>query len=363
MKEFKYQPNLPLLLLALSIFSVLFLLGLLLALSPETFLSDAKARRMVIAPFVPIVGWVTAGLVLYQIIRLLQALRFCFGFPRYISITRNDLIVPKNISSGKILTLPIRSIQSVESLKHRGKSVLKVCHPNGKVIIPELAFEDSFSFDEFVVALRKSISSSKKAGVEFPRKPKKAGETTLFERIKSPDTNYIRRTFSDSLHGSFMIDGELIGNDIKVYWSDENFSVRCMGRELSISSLKPEALTVHGTEDFSKILSYNVSGTSLGLSVHGPLGHPGDGEFNVWVIIEFSIKSLFTDSGLDLQIFAKTLDGKPIRHVPKGDLPPHEATISLRIPEEKLQAFLRYDDKRYFVFKQSLTAASQEPSD
>ena len=78
---------------------------------------------------------------------------------------------------------------------------------------------------------------------------------------------------------------------------------------------------------------YSIQGTKVGGCSEGPLGHPGDGEFNVWPIREFSIAAKYTREGLELSASGRTGDGTSgSGHA--QPLEPWTFRVELRIPRD-----------------------------
>jgi len=90
-------------------------------------------------------------------------------------------------------------------------------------------------------------------------------------------------------------------------------------------------------------------GDDLGSFNFGPLGHPGDGEYDVYPIKRHKITGIYSQSGLVISIRAKTLKGHYFCHTAKEKTSPKypetEIGVQFEVPFSKLTDFLSESEK------------------
>lgn len=112
------------------------------------------------------------------------------------------------------------------------------------------------------------------------------------------------------------------------------------GKELLLSSFISS--TVLNPTAGDSIAIHN-DGINLGLYSHGPLGHPGDGEFEIYKVIKTSIFEQHEKDGLNIQIEAETGRGKDVCHFANEESedihPPLTVRARFLVPNADLEKF------------------------
>jgi hypothetical protein len=81
-----------------------------------------------------------------------------------------------------------------------------------------------------------------------------------------------------------------------------------LARKIGLSPIPATALVVE-PERMRSGFFYSIQGTKVGGCSEGPLGHPGDGEFDIWPVVEFSIAAKYTSDMLTLGVSGSTGEG------------------------------------------------------
>ena len=109
----------------------------------------------------------------------------------------------------------------------------------------------------------------------------------------------------------------------------------------------PATALVQDVETMRAGFHYSIEGTKVGSVSEGPLGHPGDGEFRIWPILNFTIAAKYTYELLTLGVTGRTGNGSEVHrgeavNVEAGQkLQPWTFKLELRIPREAIAEALR----------------------
>lgn len=157
--------------------------------------------------------------------------------------------------------------------------------------------------------------------------------------------------------GLIMINGKVEAETVSVFLTEETFVARKGGdslfsrKELAVSPFNRYMLF---TQDPSKISSgffYEISGTKVGGYSEGPLGHPGDGEFDYRLLRSFRLEVKYSAVGITAALSGKTEVGtSPFNN--KLALDPWEFVVEFDIPKTSMQKFFQFSDSvREHVYK------------
>jgi hypothetical protein len=120
----------------------------------------------------------------------------------------------------------------------------------------------------------------------------------------------------------------------------------------------PASALVQDSEMMRSGFYYSMQGTYVGGCSEGPLGHPGDGEFYVRRVLEFTIAAKYTYDFLTLGLSGRTGEGEEVHRgaavkLPAGRrLEPWTFRIELRIPREAIAEALRLPDpEKYSLYE------------
>ena len=100
-----------------------------------------------------------------------------------------------------------------------------------------------------------------------------------------------------------------------------------------------------------------MQGSRLGSYTNGPMGHPGDGEFEIYDVLETSISGKYRKEGLDIEIGVHTGRGKEVCYVAKEESDDKLKALSVVakffVPKKRLKDFLGLNDNnvKYIIEK------------
>lgn len=119
-------------------------------------------------------------------------------------------------------------------------------------------------------------------------------------------------------------------------------------RSIDVSPMAANRL-VTDVERMRSGFSETVRGNQIGTCSEGPLGHPGDGEFLVWPILEFTISARYTYQQLTLGLSGRTGVGNEVHrgevvNAQYGEqLQPWSFQLEIRLPREVIADVLRLE--------------------
>ncbi|PKD41149.1 hypothetical protein CWO84_05410 [Methylomonas sp. Kb3] len=124
------------------------------------------------------------------------------------------------------------------------------------------------------------------------------------------------------------------------------------GKTLIVAPFSPKMFWSPALENGYQI---NMQGSSLGGYSNGPLGHPGDGEFEIYTVLTASISGKYRKEGLDIEIEVNTSRGREVCYIAKETseekLQPLNVRAKFLVPKDKLKEFLGFNDSngKYFM--------------
>lgn len=163
--------------------------------------------------------------------------------------------------------------------------------------------------------------------------------------------------------GSIEINGNTDGNRVSVFFAYCN-EVAIHGAEnrgLLKKTLYLQPFDVYMLlKSDGKVMKegfyYSVSGTKVGAISYGPLGHPGDGEYDYRPIKHFELRCRYSSEELLVLIEGVTEEGVSgfgQRHKP---LPPWQFNIRFTVSRADMKKFFGFTDFNYPFFEKALDA-------
>lgn len=98
-------------------------------------------------------------------------------------------------------------------------------------------------------------------------------------------------------------------------------------------------------------LAYTIKGNSIGGYLYGPLGHPGDGDYDHWPMSEFSVEAKFSASFLTVTIHAVTGPGTSGIDATRT-YSPLQIEVQFRVPKADMVRFLQIPNGPDKYFKE-----------
>jgi len=154
-------------------------------------------------------------------------------------------------------------------------------------------------------------------------------------------------------NGTVIVQGALT-----VYVTEYEISLRkhvdgmYCGKTLLVQPFNPKMFWGAADEHGYQI---NMQGNRLGSYTNGPLGHPGDGEYENYDVLKGSISGKYRKEGLDIEIAVNTSRGREVCYIAKEEsddkLQPLTVTVKFLVPKKKLKEFLGFNDNngKYFM--------------
>jgi hypothetical protein len=166
---------------------------------------------------------------------------------------------------------------------------------------------------------------------------------------------------------SYLFVGEITENGapvvqgtLAIYVTEYEISVRkhmetmFRGKKLSVAPFSPK---MFWGEAVTFGYQLRMEGSNLGSYTNGPLGHPGDGEFEIYNVLRMSISGNYRKAGLDIEIEIKTGRGKEVCYIAKEEIKDKfqalNVTAKFLVPKDKLKEFLGFNENniKYFMEK------------
>ena len=102
---------------------------------------------------------------------------------------------------------------------------------------------------------------------------------------------------------------------------------------------------------------YSVSGTNVGTYSYGPLGAPGDGEYDSRPIKRFELRCKYSPDELDVHIEGVTEVGvSSFEQNQNKPLPPWRFRVQFIVPRAEMKKFFGFNDFNYPFFEKALDA-------
>ncbi|TXH88915.1 MAG: hypothetical protein E6Q78_09630 [Rhodoferax sp.] len=170
-----------------------------------------------------------------------------------------------------------------------------------------------------------------------------------------PGTNYVL-TGEMTENGKVIVQGALsvfvseFGFDISVREHVEGRMFR--GKTVIVQPFNPRMFLGPAVKCGYQI---TMQGNRIGHYTNGPLGHPGDGEFQNYYVLTASISGKYRNEGLDIEIAVTTGRGWEVCYSAKEEsedkFDPLAVTVRFLVPKDRLKEFLGLNDNniKYFM--------------
>jgi len=163
------------------------------------------------------------------------------------------------------------------------------------------------------------------------------------------------------LQGRFEIDGSLITEKLSLHFYDDEQTIELNDANRTIPGRRGPTLFLHplsrtmlrsGLWNQPKFSAeYAISGTRVGSLSNGPLGHPGDGEYDTWTMTQFRVRATFSREYLAVGIDGTTAEGKSGFYRDGGrylePLPPRQFQVAFELPRKEMKQFFGIDDLHF----------------
>lgn len=164
--------------------------------------------------------------------------------------------------------------------------------------------------------------------------------------------------------GSIEIDGNTDSNRISVFFAYCNevaiHGAQNRGLLKKTLYLQPFDIYMLRKSDSSVMkegFHYSISGTKVGAISYGPLGHPGDGEYDHRPIKHFELRCKYSSNELLVLVEGITEEGvsgfEQYRNKP---IPPWRFKVHFIVPRADMKKFFGFKDFNYPFFEKALNA-------
>lgn len=158
---------------------------------------------------------------------------------------------------------------------------------------------------------------------------------------------------SGNFEGSIVVDGAIRSHGVGIWMDDRNFVLKEVTQFSSFCRfniyLQPFSQSMILTQDPDRMkegLFFDIRGHKVGLVSHGPLGHPGDGEFNNRKVIVFLTTVTYLADRIDVAIEGQTTSGIDAYDANKI-LPAGRFSVKFAIPKERIAEFFCLNDRAH----------------
>lgn len=167
-----------------------------------------------------------------------------------------------------------------------------------------------------------------------------------------PGTNFVL-TGEMTENGAVIVRGALA-----VFVTEYDISLRkhvdgmYRGKTLLVQPFNPKMFWGAAVESGYQI---TMQGNRIGRYTNGPLGHPGDGEFENYDVLQASISGWYRKEGLDIEIAVNTGRGKEVCYIAKEESDDKFQALAVKVrffvPKDRLKEFLGFNDSnaKYFM--------------
>jgi len=148
---------------------------------------------------------------------------------------------------------------------------------------------------------------------------------------------------SGEFEGSMLVDGAVRSRGVRVWMSDANLALSPPGLsrfEIILFPFNPGMVFTQSEGEIREGLSFDFKGKRLGVVSEGPLGHPGDGEYNSRNIIAFRATTTYLPDRIAVRVEGESASGTDYFDARKI-LPPLTFSVNFDIPKERYAAFFQ----------------------
>ena len=167
-----------------------------------------------------------------------------------------------------------------------------------------------------------------------------------------------------NLRGRLEIDQSLLTEDLSLFFF-ENHSlslsdVNSIGarKTLHLHPLSRSMLRSASGADMKAGIKYSIAGTNVGALTHGPLGHPGDGEYDYHPIKRFEVLARYTRDLLCVQLEGVTETGRigfqGLSDQSRTPLHARRFNVSFYVPRCDMKSFFGFNEHNFPYFEKAL---------
>ena len=155
--------------------------------------------------------------------------------------------------------------------------------------------------------------------------------------------------------GTFSLNGTILATTLGVGTQDSFLTVGALDRRyyLTLDYFTPAVFSRGDDQTMFDGACYLLKGPMVASLNHGPLGHPGDGEYDRWEFSEIAFAFRFTRNTLSVTLEGTSelgLSGAEIQQ----SLPKQSTQVAFTVLRPRMKEFLRATDSGWSYFEKRL---------
>jgi hypothetical protein len=156
--------------------------------------------------------------------------------------------------------------------------------------------------------------------------------------------------------GHFNVDGHAVATGVEAVTQDTFLLVGALEQRYSftLSFFSPWVFLLGSDAERAAGMHYDLRGPGVASMSHGPLGHPGDAEYDCWTFSRVEFGYRFFRDALRVALRGQSGIGTPGFMDDTQALPPVEVDIAFVVVRPRLQEFLRGTDPAWSHFQERL---------
>ncbi len=155
-------------------------------------------------------------------------------------------------------------------------------------------------------------------------------------------------SYAAEFEGRILLDNIVHGTAVSAYLSEHELVLSRAGSLLQklnifLCPFSPSMLLEHNPQRMTDGVFFEIKGTKVGSVTHGPLGHPGDGEYDFRDVTSYRLDMKCLSDRINIEIGGATtagiscLDGHTL-------LPPMQFSVWFDIPRQGIAEFFKLTD-------------------
>jgi len=154
--------------------------------------------------------------------------------------------------------------------------------------------------------------------------------------------------YTGEFPGKILINGELVADNLSIYLTEETLILSKAGarspkKEIYLSPFNKFMVFTQTPAKLKEPFFYEVTGTSVGSIAVGPIGHPGDGEYDIRPMKSFRLDVRYLSDQIEVAISGKTSVGTDGFDANKT-LEPWDFSAQFSIAKSQIPEFFKLTD-------------------
>ncbi len=156
--------------------------------------------------------------------------------------------------------------------------------------------------------------------------------------------------------GRLSLNGTILAKTLGVGTQDSFLTVGALDRRyyLTLDYFTPRVFSRNDNQTMVDGASYLLKGPMVANLNHGPLGHPGDGEYDRWEFSEITFAFRFTRNTLSVTLEGTSELGTAGSSGVQQSLPKQSTQVAVTVLRPRMKEFLRMTDSGWLYFEKRL---------